>query len=426
VGNTHAVILRISSLLCTSAFLSTRTKKFFSVTCVSDGPLSPLFSTTSSGVMIDSGYRMGTSYPLLADGGSPDLLKRPFNASRSVRTGSKIFLFTPRLTLLMVKERPGKKWDFVGGHVDPGETPWECISREAKEEVGLDLDRASCLYLGVSTAFGFEEVVISHIFLGFTDVSAFHPPSPSELREISYSDLETINVNDYAEWVPRHREWILSSVGSFASVIDTLSLKCNLPFCLGKEDPRFVVATLLIQAINNGSGCLYYTHFIRSLSRVSPQSIGMDILAYFKFHKLVEHVLSTDVLVITGSLSQYLEPSGVRVRDLTPPVEPPDVPLSPVISDFDAEDSGMVLPPVLPFPGAVHRASGGLRAPGRTLTFEEQQIITFVSRMPGCSSQQIKRSCGPLALTLAYKMPELQVVSHGAEKQWSVVSVKKS
>ena len=31
-------------------------------------------------------------------------------------------------------------WDIPGGHVEEGETPEECIVREMKEEIGLDID----------------------------------------------------------------------------------------------------------------------------------------------------------------------------------------------------------------------------------------------------------------------------------------------
>jgi 8-oxo-dGTP diphosphatase len=31
-------------------------------------------------------------------------------------------------------------WDALGGHVDPGETPLECIVREMKEEIGYQLE----------------------------------------------------------------------------------------------------------------------------------------------------------------------------------------------------------------------------------------------------------------------------------------------
>jgi len=33
-------------------------------------------------------------------------------------------------------------WDAPGGHVDPGETPLECIVREMKEEIGYRLESA--------------------------------------------------------------------------------------------------------------------------------------------------------------------------------------------------------------------------------------------------------------------------------------------
>ena len=31
-------------------------------------------------------------------------------------------------------------WDVLGGHVDPDETPEECIVREMQEEIGMDLE----------------------------------------------------------------------------------------------------------------------------------------------------------------------------------------------------------------------------------------------------------------------------------------------
>ena len=37
-------------------------------------------------------------------------------------------------------------WDFVGGEREPGETPRETLTREAREEVGLDLGAAEWLW----------------------------------------------------------------------------------------------------------------------------------------------------------------------------------------------------------------------------------------------------------------------------------------
>ena len=39
------------------------------------------------------------------------------------------------------------KWLGIGGHIEPGETPMDCVLREAKEETGLTL--LDCAYRGI-------------------------------------------------------------------------------------------------------------------------------------------------------------------------------------------------------------------------------------------------------------------------------------
>jgi 8-oxo-dGTP pyrophosphatase MutT (NUDIX family) len=52
-------------------------------------------------------------------------------------TGSAIVV-GPRGVLLLKHKRLGL-WLQPGGHIDPGETPWEAALREAQEETGLDV-----------------------------------------------------------------------------------------------------------------------------------------------------------------------------------------------------------------------------------------------------------------------------------------------
>ncbi|MGP8298127.1 NUDIX domain-containing protein [Streptomyces inhibens] len=44
--------------------------------------------------------------------------------------------------------RNPKMWQWPGGNMDPGETPWDCAIREGLEETGLHLAQTPCL-LGV-------------------------------------------------------------------------------------------------------------------------------------------------------------------------------------------------------------------------------------------------------------------------------------
>lgn len=61
-------------------------------------------------------------------------------------SGTSLIMVNDRqqVLLLLRDDIPGipypNMWDLPGGHVEEGETPRECICREIKEEMGLDLE----------------------------------------------------------------------------------------------------------------------------------------------------------------------------------------------------------------------------------------------------------------------------------------------
>lgn len=72
-----------------------------------------------------------------------DRLPRPFDqdADPVHVTGSAIVVGSRGVVLL--KHKRLGLWLQPGGHVDPGETPWDGALREAREETGLDVSFAS-------------------------------------------------------------------------------------------------------------------------------------------------------------------------------------------------------------------------------------------------------------------------------------------
>ncbi|NTU92910.1 MAG: NUDIX domain-containing protein [Chlorobiaceae bacterium] len=88
------------------------------------------------------------------------------------RSGASIILVNSRnqVLLLLRDDKPEipypNMWDLPGGHVEPGETPMECIVREMMEEIETDVSKCSLLKV-----YDFPDR-IEYIFLMELDVEA--------------------------------------------------------------------------------------------------------------------------------------------------------------------------------------------------------------------------------------------------------------
>jgi 8-oxo-dGTP pyrophosphatase MutT (NUDIX family) len=110
-------------------------------------------------------------------------------------TGSAIVV-GPRGVVLLRHKRLGF-WLQPGGHVDPGETPWEGALREAREETGLDVSYAALDADGVPTLAhvdvhpggrGHTHLDLRYLLDGG---DADPTPPPGESQEIGWFDWPT-------------------------------------------------------------------------------------------------------------------------------------------------------------------------------------------------------------------------------------------
>lgn len=107
-------------------------------------------------------------------------------------TGSAIVV-GPRGVVLLKHKRLGL-WLQPGGHIDPGETPWEAALREAREETGLDVSFADVGPHGVPRLVHVDVHPggrgHTHLDLRYLVAAADADPSPpdGESQEIAWFD----------------------------------------------------------------------------------------------------------------------------------------------------------------------------------------------------------------------------------------------
>ena len=86
------------------------------------------------------------------------------------------------------------KWIGVGGHFEYGESPEECVRREAMEETGLELDELSLRGL---VSFVYDHAQTVHVFL-YTAQSAQGEPIECDEGDLAW--IEEERMGDLEMW----------------------------------------------------------------------------------------------------------------------------------------------------------------------------------------------------------------------------------
>ncbi len=125
-------------------------------------------------------------------------------SEKNVIEGTLCWIFKNGKALLQLAKRgiSEGKWNAVGGKVEHGETPLECVKREVLEETGLALEEL--IYHGKLRFFYGEKTWVTHIF----STNKF----TGELKEsesdgkLEWFSLDTLPFDkmwqDDAHWVP--------------------------------------------------------------------------------------------------------------------------------------------------------------------------------------------------------------------------------
>ncbi|MCF6277054.1 MAG: NUDIX domain-containing protein [Candidatus Magasanikbacteria bacterium] len=92
-------------------------------------------------------------------------------------------------------------WNLPGGSLEKGETPWQCMIREAKEETGLDVEVSR--FMGIYAKPHKDEIV----FMFVCNVIGGKLTLNEEARDLRYFTLDSIPKNTVPKQVERLKHY---------------------------------------------------------------------------------------------------------------------------------------------------------------------------------------------------------------------------
>lgn len=182
-------------------------------------------------------------------------------------------------------------WEFPGGKVEPNEELEECLKRELKEE--LDLDVVVGDYVGQSTYDYGNNLVCLHAFIVSVESTAITLTAYDESIWLAYDELDDM------DWAPADipivhqlKTYLFYSAHTDKYIAETLDIKLTSSLqdfmaCLKKN------ASLLDVGCGSGRDALYFkeqgfqvvvTDMVSEMAEAASKNLSQDVLARSYFN----------------------------------------------------------------------------------------------------------------------------------------------
>ena len=109
--------------------------------------------------------------------------------------------------LMMLAEYLDNQYDLPGGHLESGEDLYDAMIREAKEELGIEIEREDMQMVHIYHHF--EKDMLKFVFKVKTFKNEIQNLEPEKCKELKWVDIENLPVNTISG-IRRELEYIKS------------------------------------------------------------------------------------------------------------------------------------------------------------------------------------------------------------------------
>jgi len=172
-------------------------------------------------------------------------------------------IFNKKGKILLGKRRDSSKWSFVGGGLDAGETPLECIKREVFEEVGLKIKSKDFKFVekkALKTVKGNNKII--YIFITYLKKKAiidFSKDPDLEFKETKFIKPNLIPMVDLhfskkdnvgLDFLLKNKEKLKKNKTIIDSIMNN-EAKDNLIYKVNDKNTKLLKKVELIRKYNN-------------------------------------------------------------------------------------------------------------------------------------------------------------------------------